>query len=110
MHKAETIGTSRPYNISGNIPGFTKVKRSVFEGGLGEIEGALSFSTFNLNDDNIKGGQFWRITPMVNWYLTKALRWELIYGYGILDRHNLKGSVHFFETRVQVSLMQYVGL
>jgi phosphate-selective porin OprO/OprP len=81
------------------------VKKSVFNGGLGEIEGVLHVSTFNLNDKDIKGGQMTRVTPMVNWYLTSYLRWELIYGYGILNRYGLKGHVNFFETRIQVTLM-----
>jgi phosphate-selective porin OprO and OprP len=62
-------------------------------------------STLNLNSGGIKGGQMWRITPMVNWYLTKHLRWEFIYGYGVLDRYDLKGAVQFFESRIQVTLM-----
>jgi phosphate-selective porin OprO/OprP len=97
--------TARPYNTVGNIFGFVPVKKSVFEGGLGEIEGVLHFSTFNLNDKDIKGGQMTRITPMINWYLSKWLRWELVYGYGILNRYGLKGNVQFFETRIQVTLM-----
>jgi phosphate-selective porin OprO/OprP len=95
----------RPYNTVGNIFGFVPVERSVFKGGWGEIEGVLHVSTFNLNDKDIQGGQFTRITPMVNWYLTKALRWELVYGYGILNRYGVIGHVQFFETRFQITLM-----
>ena len=95
----------RPYNTVGNIFGFVPVKKSVFKGGWGEIEGVLHVSTLDLNDKDIHGGQMTRITPMVNWYLTKALRWELIYGYGILNRYGLTGHVQFFETRIQVTLM-----
>ena len=99
-------GSNRPYNTSnGNIFGFVPVKKSVFKGGWGEIEGVLHVSTFDLNDKSIYGGQFTRITPMVNWYLSQALRWEFIYGYGILDRFGLKGHVHFFETRIQVTVL-----
>jgi len=98
-------GAVRPYNTSGNVYGFVPVKKSVFKGGLGEIEGVLHVSTFDLNDKSILGGKFTRITPMINWYLTKTLRWELVYGYGILDRYGLKGNVHFFETRIQVTMM-----
>ena len=29
---------------------------------------------------------------MVNWYMTKVMRTEFIYGYGVLDRYNLKGG------------------
>ncbi len=97
--------TSRPYNTTGNIYGFVPVKKGIFSDGIGAIEGVLRVSTFNLNNGNIHGGQFTRITPMVNWYLTKALRMEFIYGYGTLDRFNLKGNVNFFETRLQVTLM-----
>ena len=59
----------------------------------------------NLNDGNIQGGTFWRLTPMVNWYMTKNLRMEFIYGYGVLDRYNKQGAVQFFESRFQVTLM-----
>ena len=48
------------------------VKKSVFKGGLGEIEAVVFASTLNLNDGNIKGGQMWRITPMINWYLAQS--------------------------------------
>ena len=97
--------TKRPYNTTGSIYGFVPVRKSVFNKGWGEIEGVIHVSTFNLNNGSIKGGQFTRITPMINWYLTRYLRWELVYGYGILDRFNLKGNVQFFETRIQVTLM-----
>jgi len=98
-------GAVRPYNTAGSIFGFVPVKRSVFKGGLGEIEGVIRLSTFNLNDGAIKGGQMWRLTPMINWYMTKIIRMEFIYGYVILDRYNLKGHVQLFESRLQFTLM-----
>jgi phosphate-selective porin OprO/OprP len=98
-------GAVRPYNAESSLFGFVPVSKSVFKGGWGEWEGVLRVSTFNLNDKDIQGGQFTRITPMVNWYLTKSLRWEFIYGYGILNRYGLKGNVQFFETRIQVTIM-----
>jgi phosphate-selective porin OprO/OprP len=98
-------GAIRPYKTVGSIYGFIPVRMSVFKGGHGEIEGVLKASIFNLNDGSIKGGQFWRITPMVNWYLTKVMRMEFIYGYGVLDRFDMKGAVQFFEMRVQFTVM-----
>jgi phosphate-selective porin OprO/OprP len=98
-------GTSRPYKTEGSVFGFVPVRKSVFKGGWGEIEGVLHFSTLNLNDGSVKGGQFWRITPMVNWYLSRVIRFELVYGYGVLDRFKLKGNVQFFETRIQFTVM-----
>jgi len=98
-------GGMRPYKTEGSIFGFMPVKKSVFKGGLGEIEAAVFASTVNLNDGNIKGGQMWRITPMLNWYPVQFIRFELIYGYGVLERYDVKGKVQFFETRLQFTVM-----
>ncbi|MDF2191624.1 hypothetical protein [Paraflavitalea sp. CAU 1676] len=38
---------------------------------------------------------------MINWYLAEFLRFEMAYGYGKLDRFNLKGSTQIFQTRIQ---------
>ena len=98
-------GGMRPYKTVGSIFGFMPVKKSIFKGGLGEIEAVVFASTLNLNDGNIKGGQMWRITPMINWYPAQFIRFELIYGYGVLDRYDVKGKVQFFETRLQFTVM-----
>jgi phosphate-selective porin OprO and OprP len=98
-------GAVRPYNDETSIFGFVPVSKSVFRGGWGEWEGVLHISTFNLNDKEIQGGQFTRITPMVNWYMSRIVRMEFIYGYGILNRYGLKGNVQFFETRIQFTIM-----
>ena len=97
--------TSRPYKTDGSIYGFVNVRKSVFKDGWGEFEAVLRGSTFNVNDGYIKGGQFWRITPMVNWYMSRILRMEFIYGYGIFDRFGLRGTASFFETRLQLTVM-----
>jgi len=98
-------GGTRPYNTTGGIYGFIRVKRSVFKGGLGEIEGVITYSTLNLNSGPILGGKFWRLTPMINWYLTRNIRWEFIYGFGNLDRYGIKGNVQFFESRIQFTFI-----
>jgi phosphate-selective porin OprO/OprP len=98
-------GTRRPYNRSSSVFGFVPVSKSVFKGGWGEWEAVLHFSSLNLSDGAIKGGKFWRITPMVNWYMTKVMRMEFIYGYGVLDRFNLKGDIQIFQARIQFTLM-----
>jgi phosphate-selective porin OprO/OprP len=98
-------GETRPYITASGIYGFAPVTRSVFKGGPGAWEVVLRYSTFDLDDRAIRGGKFWKITPMVNWYLSKELRFELAYGYGVLDRFNLKGATQFFQARVQVTLL-----
>jgi phosphate-selective porin OprO/OprP len=97
--------TKRPYNTTGSIFGFVPVQKSIFKGGWGEFEAVLRYSVLNLNDGAIKGGKFWRITPMINWYMSRVIRTEFIYGYGELDRYNLKGASHFFQTRIQFTVM-----
>lgn len=97
-------GSSRPYTTIGGIYTFVPVKKSVFEGGIGEIEAVIRYSSFDLDDGPIQGGKFWKITPMVNWYLSTALRFELAYGYGVLDRYNLEGATHFFQSRIMILL------
>jgi phosphate-selective porin OprO/OprP len=52
----------------------------------------------------VRGGKFGRITPMVNWYLSDHVRLEFAYGYGHLDRFDLKGNTQFFQTRLQLQL------
>jgi phosphate-selective porin OprO/OprP len=98
-------GESRPYYTSTAIFGFVPVNRPVFKGGSGAWEVLFRASMLDLNDGTIKGGKFWRITPMVNWYLSKDIRLELAYGYGVLDRFNLKGATQFFQSRLQLTLL-----
>lgn len=98
-------GESRPYNTATGIFGFVPVNKPVFKGGPGAWEVLFRASTLDLDGGTIKGGKFWRITPMVNWYLSKDVRFAFVYGYGVLDRFNLKGTTHFFQTRLQLTLL-----
>jgi len=98
-------GESRPYHTATGIIGFVPVTNPVFKGGPGAWEVLVRASTLDLDGGTLKGGKFWRITPMVNWYLSKNVRLELVYGYGVLDRYQLKGVTHFFQTRLQLTLL-----
>ncbi len=98
-------GESRKYITSTSIFGFVPVKKSIFKGGLGEFEGVLRFTMLDLNGGNIQGGKFWRFTPMLNWYLSPELRFELAYGYGVLDRFGVKGVTQFFQSRIQITIL-----
>jgi len=98
-------GESRPYSTATGIFGFVSVKKSVFKGGPGAWEILCRYSSLDLDGGTLKGGKFWRITPMINWYLSKDVRLELAYGYGVLDRFNLKGATQFFQCRIQFTLL-----
>lgn len=98
-------GESRPYSTVSGIYGFVPVAKPVWKGGPGAIEVVLRYSQLNLNSGLVNGGKFWRITPMINWYLSPLVRFEVCYGYGILDRYNLKGATQFFQSRIQFTLL-----
>ncbi len=93
-------GQVHPYTTVSNIYGFVPVENSVFSGGAGAIEIVLQYSTHDLNGGNLKGGKMWRITPMLNWYMSNNVRMELVYGYGKLNRFNLLGTTQFFQSRL----------
>jgi phosphate-selective porin OprO and OprP len=95
-------GETRPYNTVGGYFKDIAPKRPVFSGGPGAWEAVLRYSYTNLDSRGVHGGTFGRITPMVNWYLSENVRLEMAYGYGRLDRFNLKGNTQFFQTRIQL--------
>jgi phosphate-selective porin OprO/OprP len=98
-------GETRPYLSDNSAFFFVEPKKPLFNGGLGAWEFVLRYSFFNLNKGLMPGGNFWKITPMINWYVTKNIRIEFVYGYGVLDRFNLKGATQFFQTRFQFQIM-----
>lgn len=95
-------GETRPYNTVGGYFKDIAPTRPVFNGGPGAWEAVLRYSYTDLDSKNVHGGTFGRITPMVNWYLSENVRLEMAYGYGYLDRFNLKGNTQFFQTRLQL--------
>jgi phosphate-selective porin OprO/OprP len=95
-------GETRPYNTVGGFFKDVEPLRPVFNGGPGAWELVLRYSYTDLNGGSVQGGTFGRITPMVNWYLSQNVRLEMAYGYGHLDRFNLKGNTQFFQSRIQL--------
>jgi phosphate-selective porin OprO and OprP len=94
-------GETRSYNTVGGYFRQVSPKRTVFEGGPGAVEVLLRFSYSDLDSGTLRGGKFWRLTPMVNWHLADYLRLEFTYGYGRLDRFDLEGTAQFFQSRLQ---------
>jgi phosphate-selective porin OprO/OprP len=95
-------GETRRYNTAGGYFLAVSPRRTVFQGGPGAWEALLRLSYIDLDDRDVHGGRFWRLTPMVNWYLTDHLRLELAYGVGQLDRFGTTGTTQFFQTRLQL--------
>jgi phosphate-selective porin OprO/OprP len=97
-------GETRPYNARGAYFERVTPARSVFNGGPGAWELVGRFSYSDLDSGPIRGGTFWRFTPMVNWHLSGNVRLEFVYGYSSLDRLDLVGKTHYFQSRLQFQL------
>jgi phosphate-selective porin OprO/OprP len=95
-------GETRPYNTAIGIYGFVTVNKSVFKGGPGAWELVTRITNNDLNSGTLNGGTFWKFTPTLNWYLSNAIRLELVYGYGVLERFGKTGKTHFFQSRIQI--------
>ena len=76
----------------------------MFERGPGAWEAILNLSYIDLDSGSFNGGKLWRLTPMVNWYLSDNIRFDLGYGYALLDRFDLDGHTQFFQSRLQFTL------
>lgn len=97
-------GETRGYNPPGAFFNAVSPAKTVFEGGPGAWEAVLNLSYIDLDSGSIRGGKFWRLTPLLNWHLSDNLRLAAAYGYGVLDRFGLHGATQFFQFRIQSSL------
>jgi phosphate-selective porin OprO/OprP len=97
-------GEVRTYNTRGGNFNQISPKRPVFSGGPGAWEAVAMFGTSDLDGGTLTGGKYWRLTPMVNWYLSDHLRLEFSYGCGSLNRFGVTGKTQFFQTRIQMQL------
>jgi phosphate-selective porin OprO and OprP len=95
-------GETRPYNTVGGYFKSISPARTIIQGGPGAWEAILRFSYSDLTDGPVEGGELWRLTPMVNWYLTDNARLEIAYGLSSLDRFGTTGKTQFFQTRLQL--------
>jgi phosphate-selective porin OprO/OprP len=99
-----TTGETRSYNVIGNYFREVSPDSTVVQGGPGAWAPMIKFSYSNLTNGPVQGGIFWRITPMLNWYLTDNVRLEFGYGYGELTRFGARGATQFFQSRIQLRL------
>jgi len=97
-------GETRGYNAPGGFFKAVSPARTVFEGGPGAWEAVLHYSYTDFDDGSFRGGKLWKLSPMVNWHMSDNIRLEFLYGYSMLDRFDLKGATHFFQSRIQTTL------
>jgi len=97
-------GETRTYNTVGGFFRAVAPARPVFQGGPGAWELVSRYSHINLDSGTLSGGRFGRFTEQLNWYLSDNVRLEFNYGYGHLDRFDLRGNTQFFQSRIQLQL------
>jgi phosphate-selective porin OprO/OprP len=97
-------GEIRAYNEVGGFFRAISPKRPVTQGGPGAWELVSRLSYIDLDSGTLRGGKFSRFTEQLNWYLSENIRLEFNYGYGHLNRFDLTGNTHFFQTRIQLQL------
>lgn len=100
----EITGEVRPYNTAGSYFEAIVPKKSVFDGGTGNLEATLTYTYTDLDSGRFQGGKFWRISPILNWNMSYNLRLSLEYGYGKLDRFGIDGGTQFLQFRVLTML------
>lgn len=67
-------GERRPYTTRNGTFGTVKPASSISDGGRGAFELALRYSTLDLSDGVVAGGQQDNVTLGLNWYATDAVR------------------------------------
>lgn len=100
-------GEHRPYQTSSGNFGRVKPKRPfqiTGERGPGAWELALQYSSLDLNDAEVTGGEEDNITAGVNWYLNPNMRIMLNYVYGDIELPSgVDEDFHALQSRFQVT-------
>ena len=93
-------GEHKNYNPSKTAFDRVKPKKNLGNGGTGAFELAIRYSTINLNDEDMKGGQMNNWTAGLNWYLNPATKFAFNYIYS--DVAGL-GKSNIYQMRFQVT-------
>jgi phosphate-selective porin OprO/OprP len=104
---------SGTWSLTGEMRGFKRnrgvfdglpVAQSVNQGGKGAMEIALRFSSIDLTEGLIEGGEMDIATAQFNWWLTKSMALSLNYRRTWTDRFDLEGEMDAFVARVMLIL------
>lgn len=97
-------GEVRDYNRKSGIFSQVPVARSVYQGGRGEWELTGRWSSLDLTDGAISGGEMDIISLGINWWASPFFGVNLNYRYSWNDRGGLNGESGGFNTRVVLVL------
>lgn len=97
-------GEMRPYRKKSGIIDRLPVSRSVYQRGLGAVELALRWSTADLSDGTVDGGEMDVLSLGVNWWPSPYWSVNLNLRHVDLDRFGLEGESRGVTVRVSLAL------
>ena len=97
-------GEMRGYKNNRGVFDGLPVAQSVLQGGKGATELALRYSSIDLTDGLIEGGEMDIATLQFNWWLTTSLAVSLNYRRSWTDRFDFDGEMDAFVARVMLVL------
>jgi len=97
-------GEMRSYNKKSGILGPIPVAKSVYQGGKGAWELDARWSSIDLSDGLVDGGEMDIMSLGVNWWLSPIFNINMNYRFITLDRGGVEGDSNGFMTRVTLLL------
>ena len=97
-------GEMRDYRHNGGTLGPVPVARSVNQGGKGTLEVAGRWSSIDLADGPVDGGEMEILSAGINWWLTQTFMLNLNYRYIMNDRLDLQGRASGATLRLILKL------
>jgi phosphate-selective porin OprO/OprP len=94
----------RPYRKRSGVFGGLPIAQDVEQGGRGAMELAFRYSSVDLTEGLIKGGEMDIATLQLNWWLTKSIAFGLNYRRTWTDVRGLDGEMDAFVGRVMLIL------
>ena len=97
-------GEMRRYNRKSGIIQAFPVSRTVYQGGKGAWEITTRWSSIDLTDKGVDGGEMDILSAGVNWWLTPFFNVNMNYRYVWNDRGGLRGESSGFLSRIVLLL------
>jgi len=94
----------RAYRKRSGVFGGLPIAQSVEQGGRGALEMALRYSSIDLTDGQVAGGEMDVATAQFNWWLTNSMALSLNYRRTWTDRRGLDGKMDALVGRVMLIL------
>jgi phosphate-selective porin OprO/OprP len=97
-------GEMRTYNRKNGLMRLVPVAKSVYQGGWGAWELSVRYSTIDLTDGLIEGGEMDILSLGVNWWLSPFFNVSMNYRYITLDRMGIIGRSDGINARIVLVL------